>query len=372
MNHQIQHFVQQAAKKATRLYHYLGGDFPHYYDKEAEEWNTDMPWTEAFWAGQFWQLSWLDRNEVLGEIAFGLTEQICRTRSNFETHDIGFLFHYSVILGYELGYETDLRLVENAAERLCSWYNEAGSFIPAMGAQASGDNAGYTIIDTIMNLQLLLWAANSFDRERYLQVALEVADRILATLVRSDGSTYQVAWYDAESGRVLQVGTLQGARHEGTWSRGQAWAVYGFASLYEATGEKRFKEAARRTSKYFIENLPEEGLAPYDFRPGPVTGNSSVPPDSSAVAICAAGLLLFGRAAEGAERARAFVEAERLLASLVSIAVAGGDETPSAPGLLPHGSYFVPRNLGIDTYTVYGDYFLLEAVSRYSVPWSFM
>ena len=65
-----------------------------------------------------------------------------------------------------------------------------------------------------------------------------------------------------------------------TWSRGQAWGIYGFANsmcihcvsarhisclpiVYYHTKMSDFLETSRRMASYFLDNIPEDGIVPW-------------------------------------------------------------------------------------------------------------
>jgi hypothetical protein len=44
------------------------------------------------------------------------------------------------------------------------------------------------------------------------------------------GSSFHLVDYNATTGAVIAQGTVQGYSNSSTWSRGQAWGLYGFAN----------------------------------------------------------------------------------------------------------------------------------------------
>jgi unsaturated chondroitin disaccharide hydrolase len=143
-----------------------------------------------------------------------------------------------------------------------------------------------------------------------------------------------------------------------TWSRGQAWALYGFGSVYRATHDPRILDAAQRTADWFVSHLPPETVPRYAFGAPPGS-----PHDSSAAAIAASGLLQLARLAHGPERAQSYrAAALRLLAALSQPTYL--DTTGRSASALLHGSYDVPGAIGVDSGLAWGDYFFLEALLR--------
>ncbi|CAN0160116.1 unnamed protein product, partial [Ectocarpus sp. 12 AP-2014] len=79
----------------------------------------------------------------------------------------------------------------------------------------------------IMNMEIMLWAAVNGGDAEYSDAVENHADTTWADLVRDDYSTYHVADYNPSTGGLVDKGTYQGWQDESTWSRGQAWAIYG-------------------------------------------------------------------------------------------------------------------------------------------------
>jgi unsaturated chondroitin disaccharide hydrolase len=80
--------------------------------------------------------------------------------------------------------------------------------------------------------------------------------------IRPDGSQWHVLNYDQKTGRVTSRTTAQGYANNSTWSRGQAWGLYGFANAYNWTGRPEFRVTAYRMADRFLQGLPKDGV-PY-------------------------------------------------------------------------------------------------------------
>lgn len=110
-------------------------------------------WTDGFWVGLCWfayRLTGISRYREWGlEWAVRL-----RGRENAMTHDIGFLFQYSVILGWQTTGEPMLRqLGLAAADRLVGMWHPTARVIP-VGAHAEVASGSHDVtIDCIMNLR---------------------------------------------------------------------------------------------------------------------------------------------------------------------------------------------------------------------------
>jgi unsaturated chondroitin disaccharide hydrolase len=160
--------------------------------------------------------------------------------------------------------------------------------------------------------------------------------------------------FHAQTGELLRHDTRQGYRPDTCWSRGQAWAIYGFLEAYRHTKETVFWETSQRLLSYWMNRLPSDGVPYWDF--GALADQQHVRDTSAAAIICAAlaqarsrGITL-GEAADHLYEQTITVLTERYLASEVS------------DGILAGGCFHYPAGLGVDQATVWGDYYLLEAL----------
>ncbi len=126
--------------------------------------------------------------------------------------------------------------------------------------------------------------------------------------MRADGSTFHQVIYNPTTGAVQSKGTAQGYRNDSTWSRGQAWAIYGFTLTYRETGDARFLATARATADYFLGHLPADHVPYWDFQaPGIPNG----PRDSSAAATAASGLIEQSQLEPDPERQQRYLDGAR-------------------------------------------------------------
>ncbi len=193
------------------------------------------------------------------------------------------------------------------------------------------------------------WVSEACKDGQLAQVAIRHALTTEQVYFRADGSTYHTATLDPESGQVLDRGTFQGARPESCWSRGQAWAIAGFAEAYRYTGRSGFLEASLRAWQYYSKQsngtLPLWGFeAPHGS-----------PRDSSAAAIAAYGILLLGMTCGDTSLINAGLAH---LAYLYEHCL----RDVGYDGLLDHAAYSVPHGVGIDEAIVWGDYFFMKAL----------
>lgn len=124
----------------------------------------------------------------------------------------------------------------HAATLLAGRYNPNGRFLRAW----NGDKTGWMIVDCLMNLSLLYWASDETGDPRYAEIAQNHADTALRVLLRPDGSCNHIAVLDPVTGELTGAPAGQGYAPGSSWSRGQSWAVYGFALSAKHTGEARY------------------------------------------------------------------------------------------------------------------------------------
>ncbi|KAG6919912.1 hypothetical protein DXG01_013261 [Tephrocybe rancida] len=211
---------------------------------------------------------------------------------NGQGHDQGFLsFPFVEELAVNPGNATAQTAVKAFAKLLAARFN------PVVGCTRSWDASDPTdfqvIIDNMMNLDVLFHAADLTGNATLRNIAITHSDTTMKNHIRADGSTWHVVEYNSTTGAVIKKRTAQGFSDSSTWSRGQAWGIYGFANMYRLTQNNDYLLTARRLAKYFLDNIPADGIVPWDFN-APLTP-APRPADSSAATIAATGLLLLAK-----------------------------------------------------------------------------
>jgi unsaturated chondroitin disaccharide hydrolase len=321
-------------------------------------------WTTSFWAGLQW-LSWeLTGDEALRVSAAAHAADFARrvdAAEDLDTHDIGFLYTLSSVAAWRLtGDEAARKAALRAADHLMVRFLEPAGIVQAWGDLADPAQRGRTIIDSLMNMPLLTWAAEQTGDERYADAVRRHTTQLRQHILRPDDTTFHTFFWDAETGEPLRGATEQGAGDDSCWARGQAWGVYGFALNFRATGDATLLAAAERCAEYFLAHLPADRVPYWDLVYG---DGSDAPRDSSSAAIVVCGLLELAELTTDGERAARYAaQAQEILRSLAT------RYTPrpadSSDALLLHGVYDMPKNIGVDEGTLWGDYFYLEALAR--------
>ncbi len=323
--------------------------------------NDVLVWTVGFYPGILWQMYETTQDDYWKEEALKRTLALEPYKFNREHHDVGFMMYCSYGQAYRLTGNKEYRdVLIQSAKSLISRYN------PKVGTIKSWSNELHpqwkqhiTIIDNMLNLELLFWASKETGDPVYKDIAVKHAETTMKNHFRNDYSCYHVVEYDETTGAVRNKNTSQGYADESVWARGQSWAVYGYTMLYRETGDPKFLDFAKKVSERFIAGLPEDYIPYWDFN---LTGKDGEPRDASAAAIAAAGLVELSQLVKTPKLAERYcAAADGILNSLASSAY-------SAKGVndafLLHSTGAKPQGNEIDVALVYADYYYLEALLR--------
>lgn len=328
-------------------------DFPHVTENKHWTCTKDGVWTGGFWAGLLWLAHEHQPAPERLARAHAFTQRLLPRARDAHNHDLGFMFFPSAIKGWQLtGNEDYRRHAIEAANSLAAQLNVKGGFIPGWGFFGGEDWRGSVLIDTLMNLPLLVWAADQGGAPSLMEVVRTHTATALAHHLRPNGSVYHVYKFDPDSGAPLGGDTYQGKGPESAWARGQAWALTGLAMLAGRTKSRAYAAASQKVADFFLSTLPPDHVPHWDFD---VSG-ASEPRDASAGAIASYGLQrLFDLTGE-----RRYLDGATTLLKALAATCAN---TPGAPGgLLLHATADLPHGLGIDESTMYGDYYYLKSL----------
>jgi unsaturated chondroitin disaccharide hydrolase len=243
----------------------------------------------------------------------------------------------------------------HAANLLAGRYNPAGKFIRAW----NNDRTGWIIIDCLMNIPLLYWASKELADPRFTYIAQSHADTAAKVLARPDGSCNHIAVLSPETGECLETPGGQGYAAGSSWSRGQAWGMYGFALSFCHTDKKEYLDAAKLVAHYVISNLAlNDWLPPVDFR----APAEPVKYDSTAAMIASCGLLEIARHVGEYEKPLYTNAALNILRSGERAFADWNTETDGIIGKGTGSYHGGPDDTEVPI--IYGDYFFVEAVLR--------
>ena len=330
-------------------------------------------WTPGFYAGQMWLLYKLLKDDFWAEKAREHSLPLLPRRFDRDVHDLGFIFLSSYGRWLEQTEEDDpvraelVDTIVTAATVQSERWNGAADegFIYSFNGPQS------LFIDIMMNVRLLFWAAANGADSRVGARAIEHARTSARYLVRrageglgeEDGSVAHEAIFNTEQGRgeFRCLSTQQGYSPFTCWARGLAWAIYGYAYAYGATGDETFRETAHLCAGYYLLNTPGDCVPYWDYG---APGIPDEPRDSSAAAIAGCGLMLLARLDPQAEGAGGYLQAAIETGSVLSSDEYLGPKRAGEEGLLLGGVYHRPRGWGVGGAVMWGDYFFLELIER--------
>jgi len=323
----------------------------------------NVGWTNGFWTGILWLAYEASGDAELRQIAEshlpGYKRRLAE-RIYIDHHDMGFLYTPSCVSAWRLTENAEARdIALSAAAWLMTRYLPPARIVQSWGDLNDPEQRGRIIVDSLLNLPLLHWASNETGDRRCADAAIAHACRARDHLIRPDGSTYHTFHFNAENGEALRGSTAQGFGDDSCWSRGQAWAIYGFALNHRYCPEEGLLDAAMVAADYFLKHLPRDGVPYWDLV---FTDGSDEPRDSSAGAIAVCGLLeIADQLPPSPQRVRYTDAAHRILTSLTRNYMPTENKSDA---LLLHGVYSKPHGQGIDEANLWGDYYLLEALIR--------
>ena len=360
MHNDIQQIREKIVAKFTRSAKMAAdaGILP--YKSENGKWITspydgNSWWTGGFWPGLMWQLWCLSGDDFFRQEAQRVENMLTEEFRRFEklNHDVGFMYLLSCGADAKLTGSPQAKTdTLHAANLLMGRFNPAAGYIRAWNEQ---EKMGYAIIDSMMNLSILFRVGRDTGDPRFAATAKLHADMTLREFLRADGSVSHIIELDPFTGRRVRELPGQGYCLGSSWSRGQAWGLYGFTLAALNTEEEKYLQAARRIADYFIAHIRADGLTDCDFcQP---EGEERI--DNIAGACAACGLIELEKiTGNPAYRAAA----EKLLDGLIDSCC---DWTENSRGILTHctASYH-DDGAGRHTNLMYGDYFFTEAIAK--------
>ncbi|HZQ60874.1 MAG TPA: glycosyl hydrolase [Casimicrobiaceae bacterium] len=368
------------ARKVAEDERVLGIEFPHVTAPDGRwqtypaSWSagyTGSAWSHGHWTCGFWVGLLIAAHLHTGDARYLVWARermrlVAQRADDPNTHDIGFIFDGSAIPAYHVTGDTwyadiALRTAERLRARLIPTHS--GAYLSSWGPVTDERARTSSAIDTMANLPLLVWAAQYSGDGSFLYAAQAHASKTAEAFIRPDDSTYHAVQYSLPTGQRVRGYTFQGYGDDSLWSRGQAWAIYGYTALARATQYAPFAELAQRLAGRYWERLGGRLIPPWDFD----APDADTVEDSAAAAIVASALLdlaEIGRPAAQHWRARAIEMLDALCGRYLA-------RDPRHRGLLMHGCYSKPHNEGVDSATMFGDFYFVEALCKVVMPGRF-
>ena len=321
-------------------------------------------WCNGFWPCYMWLVYVGTKRAIYKEAAVNAEKLLDGAFREYDKlhHDVGFMWHISAGVNYRLTGDKDARLrALYAGDFLASRYNPNGGYIRSWNNDSDTDGYQKLIVDSMMNITMLYWMAEEKQDIRYKQMAVNHADTIIRTHIRPDGTAHHIVEVDPKTGEPVKALGGQGYELGSTWTRGQAWAIYGFALSYIHTGDEKYLNVAKRVANAFIACAAVNNwIVPLDFR----QPDEPKYYDSTAAACAACGMIEIAKHVSEYDQKNYIGAAIKLLKSLDKKAA---DYSTDKDNLLDYGSeaYYPGRGEdGINTAIIYGDYYYTEAIYK--------
>jgi unsaturated chondroitin disaccharide hydrolase len=320
-------------------------------------------WTSGFWPGIEWYLyeytrdeKWKQRAEQSQKILSPLAD------SSAIDHDIGFVMYCSYGNGYRLTHNPAYKsILLRAADTLARLYNpKVGTLLswPREVPRVDWPLRHNTIMDNIMNLELLFWASKNGGGKNLYDIAVNHATTTMKNQFRPDYSSYHVVVYDTATGKRVKAITHQGYSDSSMWARGQAWAIYGYTMAYRETKDEKFLDFAQKVTDVYLKRLPEDFIPYWDFD-DPVLPKA--PRDASAACVVASALLELSTFVKDENKAKEYRDKAKAMLKELSEHYQSRDVNDA---FLLHSTGHKPAGSEVDASIIYADYYYIEALLR--------
>ena len=317
-------------------------------------------WCEGFLGGMMWIFHKRTGDPVWRASAEHYSRLIEERKHDRTVHDLGFLFWSTWKRWYDLTGEQKLKdTVIVAGKTMGMRFKEKGGYLHSFIHDKS------IFIDIMMNVGIVFYAALESDDGALLEKAHQHCQTTRRYLIRGDGSTSHEGIFDLDSGEFLRQTTHQGWRGDSAWARGQAWALYGFGTAYQLTGERDYLKTAQLCADFYIENTSFDidasfgpGIPPNDW------DGHQTQVESSAAAIAASGLLNLAKLVQDPVYAARYRQAALIILDTLTGPEYLANETPGWEGILKHGMYHLNNGLGVDESVMWGEHFFVEALEK--------
>lgn len=313
-------------------------------------------WCGGFHAGMMWLIAERTGDAWWRAQAEHYSRLLEHRQHDRNVHDLGFIFLNTYLPWYELTRDERLHQVLITAGRtLALRFNPKGRYLRSFVAPES------LFIDIMMNVPLIFYAARETGDRALYDLAEAHCRTTERTLVRPDGGTAHEGIFDMGSGSFVRQTTHQGKSADSLWSRGLAWSLYGFGTVYSYTNDLADLSVAERNAECYLARAPEGLVPPWDFD---VAEGPDKIDDSSAGAIAASGLWNLAKLTRDPEHSKRYRNAALTILDTLCTDRYMAWSTPGWEGVLQHGVYHFHKKLGVDESVMWGEFFFLEVVCK--------
>lgn len=368
VNKALDYCAKQTQRTLTELETDSGIDYtmmPRNIMADEQHWNcrkaTKEEWCAGFWPGVLWYDYEYTKDKQVLEEAENFTHSL-KFLSHIPAydHDLGFLVFCSYGNGYRLTKNPAYKqVILDTADTLATLFNPIVGTILSWPREVEPRNWPHnTIMDNMINLEMLFWAAKNGGNPYLYDIAVSHADKTMKSQFRPDYTSYHVAVYDTITGNLIKGVTHQGYADSTMWARGQAWAIYGYTVVYRETKDPKYLDFAQKVTDVYLDKLPEDKVPYWDFDDPSIP---NAPRDASAGAVVASALLELSTYLPNGTGKRYKDAAIEMLTSLSSDSYQSGESKPS---FLLHSVGHWPNHSEIDASIIYADYYYIEALLR--------
>ena len=368
VNKALDYCAAQAQRTLTELKTDSGIDYtmmPRNIMADENHWNcrkaTKEEWCAGFWPGVLWYDYEYTQDKHILEEAKKFTNSLeFLSQIPAYDHDLGFLVFCSYGNGYRLTKNPAYKkVILDTADSLSALFNPVVGTMLSWPREVEPRNWPHnTIMDNMINLEMLFWAAKNGGNPYLYDIAVSHADKTMKCHFRPDYTSYHVAVYDTITGNLIKGVTHQGYADSTMWARGQAWAIYGYTVVYRETKDPKYLDFAQKVTDVYLERLPEDKVPYWDFDDPSIP---NAPRDASAAAVVASSLLELSTYLPNGTGKRYRDAAVEMLTSLSSDNYQSGKSNPS---FLLHSVGHWPAHSEIDASIIYADYYYIEALLR--------
>jgi unsaturated chondroitin disaccharide hydrolase len=321
-------------------------------------------WTSGFFAGELWEMYARTNNPYWEQQATIWTTPL--QSEDTMPDNTGFRIFNTYYPLYEAtGNKAYAQIIFNAAASRVATYNAAVGAFHSTGFTSNSGNpaANFGVLtDHTMDLAMVYWAAKQTGNKAWATMALQTEKTIVNNMMRSNGSLSQWGFFNKTTGKLISLENSQGYSNTSTWARAQAWAIDSFSTAYQDTADPTMLSAAEKVANYFISHTPADHIPYWDFNAPNIPNTYR---DTSAASIAAAGLLQLANVVTNTTTSAKYRSAAvAILNSLLSPSYLA--EGTKSQGILLRGAWYVPApEFNGDASTVWGDYYLLQAMNEY-------
>jgi len=367
--HNINYCIYQAETTLKNIPAESVNNLPRSIPHGSDQWQYVgyRDWCSGFWPGILWEVYGYTHDEKWKQAADKYTREL--TPLSYEKgfdHDLGFMVFTSFGRGYMLTHNPQYKtVILRSADSLAILFNpRIGTILswPQMVKKMGWPHN--TIIDNMINLELLFWAAKHGGGQRLYNIAVKHAETTMHNHFRPDYSAYHVVVYDTVTGKKIKGITHQGYADNSMWARGQSWAIYGFTMCYRETKKPEFLDLAQKVADIYLKRLPADKIPFYDFDDPSIP---NAPKDASAAAVTASALIeLSGYVTD---KAKARFYKQQAIAMLTVLSSPKYQSRDQNSAFLLHSTGNKPVNGEVDASIIYADYYYLEALLRLENIW---